>query len=142
MEVIIINVKVKFNYYIKKYCIWLRSKLRTFFYMSAKEYYQGSTEQPNIPKQTYQTSNQHSPNNTQTNKQTNTRGFPPQQGQYYQPQPQYQQQQQQQYYPYQNQQHPSQPMYVQQAPPQRGNNDCLTACLATMCLCCTLDMLF
>ncbi|KAK5963904.1 uncharacterized protein PWA37_004242 [Arxiozyma heterogenica] len=33
-------------------------------------------------------------------------------------------------------------MYVQQAPPQRGNNDCLAACLATMCLCCTLDMLF
>ncbi|KAK5779365.1 hypothetical protein RI543_003256 [Arxiozyma heterogenica] len=119
--------------------------------MSAKEYYQGSTEQPNIPKQTHQTSKQYLSNNTQINQQSNTRGLPPQQGQYYQSQPQpqlqlqppyQQQQQQQQYYPYQNQQHPSQPMYVQQAPPQRGNNDCLAACLATMCLCCTLDMLF
>ena len=96
--------------------------------MSAKQYYQAPTEQPNIPQ------------NTHPNQQTSVRGFPPQQGQYYPPQPPYQQQ----YYPYQGQQqqHPQQPVYVQQAPPQRGNNDCLTACLATMCLCCTLDMLF
>ncbi|CAK9441510.1 uncharacterized protein LODBEIA_P53780 [Lodderomyces beijingensis] len=40
------------------------------------------------------------------------------------------------YYPQQQQ-----PMYVQQ---QRtdNNNDCLMACLAAMCICCTLDMIF
>ncbi|MDC6271523.1 hypothetical protein PP707_04425 [Acetobacter pasteurianus] len=54
---------------------------------------------------------------------------------YYQQQPGYGQYPQQQYHPQQ------QPMYVQQ---QRSsnNNDCLMACLAAMCVCCTLDMIF
>ncbi|AOW05696.1 hypothetical protein B0I72DRAFT_133020 [Yarrowia lipolytica] len=36
-----------------------------------------------------------------------------------------------------------QPVYVQQQSPQRGGqDDCLMACLAAMCVCCTLEMLF
>lgn len=35
-----------------------------------------------------------------------------------------------------------QPIYVQQQPPSRNNDDCLTACLAGLCICCTLDLLF
>ncbi|KAI5958739.1 uncharacterized protein KGF55_005738 [Candida pseudojiufengensis] len=34
-----------------------------------------------------------------------------------------------------------QPMYVQQQK-SSNNNDCLMACLAAMCVCCTLDMIF
>ncbi|CCC71858.1 hypothetical protein NCAS_0I01900 [Naumovozyma castellii] len=75
-----------------------------------------------------------------------TRGYPPQQQQppqYYQQPPQqqyYQPQQQPQYYQQQQQPQP-QPVYVQQQAPQRGNEDCLTGCLAGLCICCTLDML-
>ncbi|KAI5950687.1 hypothetical protein KGF57_004235 [Candida theae] len=50
--------------------------------------------------------------------------------------------QQQQAYPPQGGYYPQQqPMYVQQ---QRtnNNNDCLMACLAAMCICCTLDAIF
>ncbi|AWU75309.1 uncharacterized protein C5L36_0B05555 [Pichia kudriavzevii] len=65
----------------------------------------------------------------------------PNQGYYQQqpPQQQYYQQQppQQQYY----QQQP-QPVYVQQQQPQKDNNDCCMACLAALCVCCTLDALF
>ncbi|CAH2353411.1 cysteine-rich and transmembrane domain-containing protein [[Candida] railenensis] len=47
-------------------------------------------------------------------------GYPPQQGGYYQQQ---------------------QPVYVQQQ--RQSNNDgCLMACLAALCICCTLDVLF
>ncbi|AMD19081.1 HBR180Wp [Eremothecium sinecaudum] len=34
------------------------------------------------------------------------------------------------------------PVYVQQQPQSNSYNSCLGACLAGMCLCCTLDMLF
>ncbi|KAH3675664.1 hypothetical protein WICMUC_002581 [Wickerhamomyces mucosus] len=70
----------------------------------------------------------------------------PQQNQYYQQPPQqaYYQQQggyappQQGYY-----QQQQQPVYVQQ-PPQQNNNsgDCLTICLASLCCCLTMDLLF
>lgn len=66
----------------------------------------------------------------------------PQQGYYQQQQPpqQYYQQQPQQGY-YQQQQ--PQPVYVQQQQPQQGrNDDCCMACLAALCVCCTLDALF
>ncbi|CDK24416.1 unnamed protein product [Kuraishia capsulata CBS 1993] len=82
------------------------------------------------------------------NETPTTRGVP--QGNYYQQQPQqgyyqqgppqggYYQQQQPMYY-----QQQQQPVYVQQQQPAQGNNaDCLTACLAGMCLCCTLDAIF
>ncbi|CAI4059628.1 hypothetical protein SUVZ_04G2230 [Saccharomyces uvarum] len=71
--------------------------------------------------------------------QQNQQYYPPQQQQqYYQQQPQYYQQQQQpQYY----QQNPQQPIYIQQQRASSGNQDCLTGCLAGLCLCCTLDML-
>ncbi|RCK65802.1 hypothetical protein Cantr_01623 [Candida viswanathii] len=59
---------------------------------------------------------------------------PPQQGYYQQgpPQGQY----------YQQPQYQQQPMYVQQQPRNDGNETCLMACLAALCVCCTLDMLF
>lgn len=51
-------------------------------------------------------------------------GYPPQQGGYYNAQPQ-------------------QPMYVQQQRPSGdAGGSCLMACLAALCVCCTLDMLF
>lgn len=61
-------------------------------------------------------------------------GYPPQQGGYQQGYPP----QQGGYY---NQQ---QPQYVvqQQKPSKGGGGGCLTGCLAAMCVCCTLDMLF
>ena len=63
----------------------------------------------------------------------------PQQGYYQQPPTgQYYQQQQQPYYQPQQQQ----PMYVQQQPRSGGNESCLMGCLAALCVCCTLDMLF
>ncbi|CAL9735338.1 hypothetical protein MOSE0_H03620 [Monosporozyma servazzii] len=101
--------------------------------MSANEYYGDNKQQysrPSVPPPSQNTS------------QYQERGYPPQQQQppYYQQQQQpqyYQQQQQPQYY----QQQPQQPIYVQQQAPQRGNDDCMTACLAAMCICCTLDML-
>lgn len=62
-------------------------------------------------------------------------GYPPQQGYYQQPQQGYYQQPQQGYYQQQ------QPVYVQQQ--GRSSSDgCLTGCLAALCVCCTLDMLF
>ena len=33
-------------------------------------------------------------------------------------------------------------MYVQQQPRSGGNDSCLMGCLAALCVCCTLDMLF
>ena len=104
--------------------------------MSANEYYGDSKQQyqrPSVPPP------------SQGVNYNDTRGYPPQQQQQYyqappQQQPQYYQQPQPQYY--QHQPAPQQPIYVQQQAPQRGNEDCLTGCLAAMCLCCTLDMLF
>ncbi|CCE92018.1 uncharacterized protein TDEL_0D04340 [Torulaspora delbrueckii] len=120
--------------------------------MSAKEYYsQSETKEtynrPNIPPPGHgKTAG--APNGQYVETQ-NERGFfsgNQQQPQYYQQQ-QYQQQQYppQQYPQYYQQgppQHQQQPIYVQQQPPKSGNQDCLTACLAAMCICCTLDMLF
>jgi hypothetical protein len=54
-------------------------------------------------------------------------------------------QQQQQGYPPQQQgyyQQQQQPMYVQQKLSGTLNQGCLMGCLAALCLCCTLDMLF
>lgn len=61
--------------------------------------------------------------------------YPPQQGGYYQQQQGYPPPQQGGYYQQQ------QPVYVQQ---QRtlNNDGCLMACLAALCICCTLDVLF
>ncbi|GME84616.1 unnamed protein product [Ambrosiozyma monospora] len=64
-------------------------------------------------------------------------GQQPQQGYGQQPPQQYYQQQQQPYY-----QQQQQPVYVQQQKPQSNNNDCYMACMATLCVCCTLDALF
>ncbi|CAI5759945.1 unnamed protein product [Candida verbasci] len=78
------------------------------------------------------------------NAQTQDRGFLGHQQGYGQPPPPqnyggYQQGGYQQYPQYYQQQ--QQPMYVQQ---QRTSNNesCLMACLAAICICCTLDMLF
>ncbi|KAG7664793.1 uncharacterized protein J8A68_001675 [[Candida] subhashii] len=79
------------------------------------------------------------------NQQTQDRGYggypqqgyppPPPQG-YYQ-QPGYGAPPPQGYY----QAQPQQPMYVQQQS-SSNNEGCLMACLAALCICCTLDMLF
>lgn len=80
------------------------------------------------------------------NQQTQDRGFggyhqqgyqpPPPQGYYQQP-GQYGAPPQGGYY----QAQPQQPMYVQQQKTS-DNSSCLMGCLAAMCLCCTLDMIF
>ncbi|KAL6451276.1 hypothetical protein SBY92_002615 [Candida maltosa Xu316] len=62
--------------------------------------------------------------------------YPPQGQQYYQQGPP------QQGGYYQQQQHYQQPMYVQQQPRSGGTESCLMGCLAALCVCCTLDMLF
>ena len=87
--------------------------------MSAQDYYGGSKQQYHQQQPQYQ--------QPQYQQQ---RGQPPQ---YYQQpqQPQYYQQPQQQ-----------QPIYVQQQAPQRGNEDCMMACLAAMCMCLTLNVIF
>ncbi|EEU04953.1 YDL012C-like protein [Saccharomyces cerevisiae JAY291] len=108
--------------------------------MSAQDYYGNSASKqsvysrPSAPPPGYETASRgYAPSQSQQNY------YPPQQQQQqYQQQPQYYQQQQPQYY----QQHPQQPIYVQQQPASSGNEDCLAGCLAGLCLCCTLDMLF
>ncbi|CAR23732.1 Cysteine-rich and transmembrane domain-containing protein [Lachancea thermotolerans] len=113
--------------------------------MSAAEYYKGTSESKQQytspagpPPGAYQDSRgfgSHFQNN-----QPQQAYYGAQQQQYYANQPpQYNQQQHYQQPGYYNQQ---QPIYVQQQRPTNNNSDCLTACLAGMCLCCTLDMLF
>lgn len=64
---------------------------------------------------------------------------PPQYYQQQPPQQYYQPQQHQQYY---QQQQPPQVVYVQQDPQRTGNNeDCLLACLGSMCACLTMNLL-
>ncbi|CAD6608728.1 XXYS1_4_G0045470.mRNA.1.CDS.1 [Saccharomyces cerevisiae] len=110
--------------------------------MSAQDYYGNSASKqsysrPSAPPPGYETASRgYAPSQSQQNY------YPPQQQQqYHQQQPQYYQQQQPQYYQ-QHPQHPQQPIYVQQQPASSGNEDCLAGCLAGLCLCCTLDMLF
>ncbi|CAB4257184.1 similar to Saccharomyces cerevisiae YBR016W Tail-anchored plasma membrane protein containing a conserved CYSTM module [Maudiozyma barnettii] len=99
--------------------------------MSAQDYYGSSKAQYNKPN--------NDPRAQQHYQQQQNRGYQPQQQQQYQQPPQYYQQPQQpQYY----QQQPQQPIYVQQQAPQRGNDDCLAACLAAMCVCLTLNVIF
>ncbi|KAL6944691.1 hypothetical protein ACO0RG_001436 [Hanseniaspora osmophila] len=126
--------------------------------MSANEYYSQSTEKQQYTRPSGPPQQQHQYSQTETH----DRGYAPQQQYYQQQQPQQQgysqqgypqQGYQQQGYPqqgypqqgYQQQgyyQQQQQPMYVQQPKPTNNNQDCLTACLAAMCVCCTLDMLF
>ncbi|CAI4998214.1 CFC_HP_G0099550.mRNA.1.CDS.1 [Saccharomyces cerevisiae] len=122
--------------------------------MSANDYYGGTAG----AKSQYSRPSNLPPSSAHQNK-TQERGYPPQQQQQY-----YQQQQHPGYYNQQgynqqgynqqgynqqgynqqgyNQQGHQQPVYVQQQPPQRGNEGCLAACLAALCICCTMDMLF
>ncbi|SCW00212.1 LAFE_0B11914g1_1 [Lachancea fermentati] len=106
--------------------------------MSAAEYYNGASES----KQQYVAPGAPAPSGNYSS----SRGYPqqnygaPQQAYYGNQPPQYYQQPPPQQPGYYQQQ--QQPIYVQQQRPTSNNQDCLTACLAGMCLCCTLDMLF
>ncbi|QLQ80347.1 hypothetical protein HG537_0D03480 [Torulaspora globosa] len=106
--------------------------------MSANEYYSQSEK-----KETFARPGAPPPGHGASNERGVFSQPPPQQ-QYYQqyPQPQYQQQPQYPQYYQQQPPHQQQPIYVQQQPPRSGNEDCLTACLAALCICCTLDLLF
>lgn len=81
----------------------------------------------------------------QYNQQTQDRGYGGGYGGGYQ-QGYQQQGYQQQGYPQQGGYYnapPQQPMYVQQQRPSGGGSEgCLMGCLAALCVCCTLDMLF
>ena len=119
--------------------------------MSANDYYGGTAGE----KAQYSRPSNPPPSSTHQGS-TQERGYPPQQQQqYYQQQPQQQpgyynqqgynqQGYNQQGYNQQgyNQQGQQQPVYVQQQPPKKGNEGCMTACLAALCICCTMDMLF
>lgn len=87
------------------------------------------------------------------NSQTQERGWGGHSQQQGYPQQGYQQGYQQQGYPQQGYQqgypqqggyyNQQQPQYtVQQQRPSGGGGGCLTGCLAALCVCCTLDMLF